>query len=254
MKIAIIYDMIYPFNIGGLEIRNYEIAKRLIKKGHEVHLYGVKLWEGGDIIKKDGLILHGVCRYKNLYNINGKRTIFEPIKFAVKIFPELMKEKFDIIDNSSLPYLHCFTVALYAKIKKTPLLMTWQLYGGNYWYSYLGYKGFIGKITEKIVVKLTDNHLPASETTKKDLVNAGAKKVFVSYNGVDFKKINSAKRKNSNYDIIFVGRLCHQKNVCLLIESVALLKKDFPKLKIAIIGGGPDRKKLEKLSEKKHRG
>jgi len=24
MKIAIVYDMIYPFNIGGAELRNYE--------------------------------------------------------------------------------------------------------------------------------------------------------------------------------------------------------------------------------------
>ena len=54
MKIAFIFDMIYPFNIGGVEVRNYEIAKRLVKKGHEVHLYGGKFWKGKDIIKIEG--------------------------------------------------------------------------------------------------------------------------------------------------------------------------------------------------------
>lgn len=54
MKIAIVYDMIYPFNIGGAEIRNYEIAKRLARH-HEVHLFGVKLWDGPDVIRRDGL-------------------------------------------------------------------------------------------------------------------------------------------------------------------------------------------------------
>ena len=49
MKIAIIFDMIYPFNIGGIEIRNHEFAKRLVKAGHEVHLFGVKLWKGQSI-------------------------------------------------------------------------------------------------------------------------------------------------------------------------------------------------------------
>ena len=46
MKIAITTDAIYPFTMGGSEIRNHEIAKRLIKKGHEVHIYGAKFWKG----------------------------------------------------------------------------------------------------------------------------------------------------------------------------------------------------------------
>ena len=53
MKIAITTDAIYPFTLGGSEIRNHEVAKRLVKKGHEVHIYGAKLWKGKNIIKKD---------------------------------------------------------------------------------------------------------------------------------------------------------------------------------------------------------
>jgi hypothetical protein len=41
MKIALIYDAIYPFIKGGAEKRFYEIAKRLSKKGHQMHLYGM---------------------------------------------------------------------------------------------------------------------------------------------------------------------------------------------------------------------
>ena len=62
MKIAMTTDVIYPFTVGGSEIRNHEILKRLAKNGHEVHIYGAKLWRGKDIIKLDGISIHGVSK------------------------------------------------------------------------------------------------------------------------------------------------------------------------------------------------
>ncbi|MBA3064686.1 glycosyltransferase family 4 protein [Candidatus Woesearchaeota archaeon] len=75
MRIALIYDMIYPYTIGGAEVRNYSLAKRLIEQGHEVHLYGVNLWKGPTIIKKEGIFIHGICRYTKKYNFKGNRSI-----------------------------------------------------------------------------------------------------------------------------------------------------------------------------------
>ena len=43
MKIALVYDAIYPYIKGSGEKRLYEIGRRLAKKGHQVHLYGMKL-------------------------------------------------------------------------------------------------------------------------------------------------------------------------------------------------------------------
>lgn len=44
MKIGIVYDVIYPYVKGGVEKRNWEIAKRLAKR-HEVHIFGMKFWK-----------------------------------------------------------------------------------------------------------------------------------------------------------------------------------------------------------------
>jgi len=85
MKIAIVYDMLYPFNVGGAEIRNYEIAKVLAKE-HDVHLIGVKLWKGKRVIKREGITYHGVCRYKKLHSFSGKRSILEPMYYSFKLF------------------------------------------------------------------------------------------------------------------------------------------------------------------------
>ena len=44
MKIAFIYDAVYPWVKGGAEKRVYELAKRLALRGHEVHWYSIGWW------------------------------------------------------------------------------------------------------------------------------------------------------------------------------------------------------------------
>ncbi len=250
MKIAIVYDMIYPFNVGGAEIRNYQLAVRLARN-HEVHLFGVKLWDGPDIIKRDGLTLHGVCRYNRIYGFGGARTSWEPIKFAIKLFWPLFKEDFDIIDTSSFVYFHCFTCKAVSFFKKIPLVFTWHQYWDSYWQEYIGgLRAVIGRIIEKIVSRLTIYNIAVSRTTKNDLIAAGIpeKNILVNFNGVDFATIQAAPVLATGFDLLFVGRLIHQKNISLLIEAVAILKRDFPRIKIGIIGDGPKLKELFELS------
>ena len=43
MKIAYIYDAVYPWIKGGAKKRIYEIGRRLADK-HEVHWYGIGWW------------------------------------------------------------------------------------------------------------------------------------------------------------------------------------------------------------------
>ncbi len=252
MKIAFIYDMIYPFNIGGAELRNYEMAKRLAKN-HEVHLFGVKLWDGPDTISCDGIIIHGVCRYKKLYNFSGTRTVWEPLKFAFFLYRHLAKEKFDIIDCSSFVYFHCFTVKLASLKTKSKLIMSWHQFWGDYWYDYLGpVRGFIGRVIEKIVENFTDNHLAMSQTTKRDLIRSGLspEKIFISYNGVDNEKIAKIAEPEKIYDLAFAGRFVHQKNIIRLIEAIYEMKKKKPELKACLIGDGPEKEVIiEKIKE-----
>ena len=47
--------------------------------------------------------------------------------------------------------------------------------------------------------------------------------------------------------MIFVGRLLANKNVNVLIESVALLKTTYPQIKCIIVGRGPEKNTLIKL-------
>jgi len=59
MKIAYIYDAVYPWVKGGAEKRIYEIGKRLSDKGHEVHWLCYKVVDDNSVIEK-GVFLRSV--------------------------------------------------------------------------------------------------------------------------------------------------------------------------------------------------
>ena len=152
MIIAFIFDAISPWIKGGAEKRIYEIAKRLAKK-HEVHWYGIGWWfrENGksNVIERDGIILHGVCKPVQLY-VNGRRSISEALYFAWKLLPKLVREDFDVIDCQEFPYFPCFSAKVHSLLRRTPLVVTWYEVWSEYWFEYLGTKGFFGFLVERL--------------------------------------------------------------------------------------------------------
>jgi glycosyltransferase involved in cell wall biosynthesis len=48
--------------------------------------------------------------------------------------------------------------------------------------------------------------------------------------------------------LISVGRLAAEKNMSVLLQAAALAAMDHPKLRVVIVGDGPDREKLEDLA------
>jgi len=250
MKIAFVYDAIYPYVVGGGEQRIWEIAKKLAQRGHQVHLFGMKYWDGEDVIIKDGVYLHGVCRPQKLY-VEGRRSIKEAIYFAREVVKPLLKEDFDIIDCQNFPYFPCFSAKFYALRRKNSILViTWLEVWNNYWYEYLGRKGIFGKWIERMVVRLSKNMIAISESTKRGLLSIGARgNIKIVPNGVDLEEINAVPSASDESDVIFAGRLIKEKNIDVLIKSIGLIKGAIPDISCFIIGDGPERSSLEKLTQ-----
>ena len=254
MKIAYIYDAVYPWIKGGAEKRIYEIGKRLADRGHEVHWYGIGWWFEGNnsrTIDHDGIILHGVCEPMQLY-VDGRRSIKEAIYFAGKLLPKLVKERFDVIDCQEFPYFPCFTAKVHSLFRRTPLVITWHEIWDKYWFEYLGKKGLFGWLVERLTSKLTDTNIVVSEATKRDLLSLGVEedKVHVIPNGITLKEFLDVDAYNEEFDVVFVGRLIKERNIDLLLQSISILKSEMPKIKAAIIGDGPEFSKLKELASK----
>jgi glycosyltransferase involved in cell wall biosynthesis len=250
MKIAYVHDAIYPFVKGGAEKRMYELSRRLARRGHEVHVFGMRWWGDEPTKEMEGVHLHGVCKPIPLYS-KGRRSIRAAAMFAKSVLPSLLKERFDVIDCYQAPYLHAFSTKLGAVAKSSRLAVTWHEVWRGYWQKYLGSFGVVGKLMERaILLGLADRVIAVSDQTRDDLVSLGvsADKISIVPNGIDFDSISKVPPATEKLDVVYLGRLIKPKNVDVLLRATAALKKEFPGLKVGIIGDGPERENLENLA------
>jgi glycosyltransferase involved in cell wall biosynthesis len=249
MKLAYVYDAVWPYVKGGTELRINELAKRLGERGHEVDIFGLWWWLGGRAVRlHKNVTARAIGRPKALYGANGKRRIAEGVYFGLETLLHVPGKRYDIVDVQEFPYFSCFGTKLRANHN---LVITFcEIWGSEYWRQYLGAAGKVGAMIERMTTKLTKNNVAVSEHVARSLKKMSITPTVIM-NGVDFNHIQSVPRKGAETDIIFVGRLIKEKNVDLLIDALALLKADAPNIRCTIVGDGPERKRLEAAAKAK---
>lgn len=250
-KIALVYDAIYPYIKGGAERRFYELGKRLVNDHTEVHLYGMKFWEGPPVIKRHGLILHGIAKARPLYTKSGRRSISQAVLFGLASF-KLLFADFDVIDCCGFPYFSLFPAKLAAIIKRKPLYATWhEVWGKDYWREYLGRLGIFGYLVERQAAHLPNqiitNNTAVAERLKTEL--GVLKPIHIIANGVDTRAFADVLPSHAS-DVIYVGRLVDFKHIDYLVRAVGELKKKGLTLKAMIVGEGPELPKLKTLADR----
>lgn len=248
MRIAFVYDSIFPYVNGGIERRNYEFAARLTRKGHEVHIFGPKYWNGPDVIMQEGTYLHGICTPGNRFN-DGKRSILAPIYFALRLFFPLVRGKFDIIDCPIFPYFPAYTSRLVSLIRRTPLVIQWFEIWDTFWKEYLGWKGIFGRLIERFTVRLPHRIVVETDETRCSLVSWGFNPEYITNipSGCDTKfysTVTPTKVIEDASDVIFTGRLVDYKRVDLILSAVRVLHEQGIDIKAGIIGDGPEMAQL----------
>jgi glycosyltransferase involved in cell wall biosynthesis len=250
LKIAVVSDAIFPYNIGGKEKRILELTTRLSKR-HDVSIFTMNWWNGSTK-KENNCTLHGVCKNTGLYN-SEKRSIKQALVFSLGLIPNLMKADFDIVDCDEFPYFPIIASRIVCTLKGKPLVVTWHEVWGEYWNEYIGKLGFFGKIVEKLASKMPNKIIAVSEKTKKDLIKLGVseKKIVVVPNGINFEEIDSVKPASKGFDLVFTGRLLKHKNAHLVVDAVEILKKDNPAISCLLVGNGPEFESLKnQIAEK----
>lgn len=246
MRIAYIYDAVYPWVKGGAEKRIYELSSRLAGRGHEVHWYGIRWWGEEPVLIRNGVHLHGICPPMALYK-DGRRSIHEAICFAESVLLRL-RESYDIIDCQEFPYLPCFSAKIRSIFGSGELIITWLEVWRDYWSSYLGFPGHAGALIERLTSKIASRNIAISNRTKSDLLGLGLSDVEVVPGGIDFPRISNVIRSEKISDIVYAGRLIDHKNIDMLIRAMVLVKRDVPDIKALIIGEGPQRASIIDLA------
>lgn len=251
LKIAFVYDALYPYNIGGAERRYFELAQRL-KERHEIHLVTFQYWDGPRHVERDGVFYHSVGMPVPLYGADGKRTVRESIEFAVRVAPWLARQQFDVIDCTANPFIPLYTTKLAARVSGTPVVATWHEFWGAHWQSYLESRRSVATIARRIeagAAGLSNRAVAVSGFTAgllKEHLPRGASLSIVE-NGIDVAAINAARVPEGGFDLLFAGRLIEDKRAEMLIETTRELLPAFPALTCGIIGTGPQHDNLQHM-------
>lgn len=239
MKIAFVYDVLYPETIGGVEKRIFEIGTRLAQRGHEIHLFPMSSGTEKNIFVRDGLIIHPVCRPMGLYT-NGRRSVMQALCYSLHLVPVLLRVKVDIIDCQNFPYFPVIISRFIGFMKRERCVITWHEAWGEYWYQYLGWAGIGGRVIEKTALLLSRYSVAVSRHTADRMRKEGFRgRIVIVPNGINLKEIQAIRPNERSADIIFIGRFIPEKHPELVIEAVRILVRDFPDLTCIMIGDGP---------------
>lgn len=246
MRIAFVYDALYPETKGGVERRVWELARRLTEKGHEVELLVPKLWEGPPVAIREGVVLRSVSPGMRLYRRSGRRAVWPSLRHAWGVYRLLQKEHYGIVDCQIPAHPAC--LACRVALRSTTgghQVVTWHEAWGRYWSEEYGISGHVGAWIERRVARLPVEHLAVSNDTARAMRDIGISPKVIIEAGVDWEAIAEVAPR-SIADVVFVGRLIPSKNLELLLDAVRLLGEVGDRVSVCVVGDGPSRNVLER--------
>ena len=264
MRIGIFTETYTPY-ISGLVTSEVMLKKGLEKLGHEVYVVTANLESFHYEYDEQEKVLKVPGIPTGIYD--SRLTAVYPLKAVNKI----KSWNLDIIHSQTE-----FAIGTFARIMAyqldIPLVHTYH----TMYEDYIHYitKGYFDKSSKKIVEYLTLFYCDktASELivpTKKTydlfkekyqvdrnihIIPTGIELERFYTEQIDTKKLESLRKKekiqNDDFVLLFLGRLAQEKNVIYLIEAVRDILPKCPKIKLLIVGDGPDFNEYKDLIHK----
>ncbi|MEO8353730.1 MAG: glycosyltransferase family 4 protein [Chthoniobacteraceae bacterium] len=255
MKIAFVYDAVYPWMKGGGEKGLWDIAVSLRERGHEVHMFCLQFWDGPATLEREGVVMHGVRRAGEFYRPDGRRSLSEPLLFAAGLYRSLRRENgFDFIYCIVFPFFSVFSVWLHRLIsgRRTPWIIAWlEIWGRKYWNAYTRSRclGAVGAGIEWLSARCCRNHTVLSELGAQrltSLLGVPRKNIRVIPRGLHLDRLpGDAVRQPQR--VLYAGRLFAYKNTSVVVEAWPAVVARCPGAKLRILGTGPELERLQHL-------
>lgn len=232
MKILILNwrDIKNPLG-GGAELLTHEIAKRWVAWGNSVTLITAGFKGAKPEENIDGVVIKRFGRWWNIHIIAFFYYIFN------------LKNRPDIIIDEV--HWFPFFAGVYAQ-KKTVLLVC-EVANRLFFHVFPYPLAFFWRFLEKVYFALYRNApvLAISPSTKKDLLKEGFKSNLITVIPMGLTVPKNIKKfpKEKELTLIYLSRLNKQKGIEDAIKALKLVKDQFPKVKLWVVGKG----KLEYL-------
>ena len=245
LKIAILVHTFPPF-LGGTEIATYNIARYLVKKGNKVDVitFGNNILPEEDV--QDGIFIHRI-------NITSGNKILRIYQRVNKISRLLAEIKPDVIHVQMALSTACQAIII-NKIILQRLLVVYGR-GSDIYFA----KTPLRKFKLRFILKHADEVIALTNDMKKEMQKVYNRAVAVIPNGIEIKPIQPTCRSrirnhlgiaNDEKVIISVGVIRPVKGFEYLIRAMNIIIAEMPDTKLVIIGEGPEKEALIKLSER----
>lgn len=237
MNILRVVSDLYPAVVGGIGIHAHEMSKWQAKLGHEVTVYTSNTDKRP---AQESVAGYKILRFKTILKLGGN-------SFMPALLSQLFRTRneFDIIHAHSHLFFSTNLCALVRRIGSSPLVIT------NHGLKSQTVPMWIQKIYIPTVAKWTfksaDTIICYTEEEKTMLKQLGidSDKIVVIHNGTDTNMFVPGGKEKNNTQILWIGRFTPGKGVEYLIDAFNTLIKDFPDVKLNMIGKGPLKNEIE---------
>lgn len=238
MRILMASDLFYPVLYSGGEVRQLNIAKELVKLGHEVTVLASRTAYHDTDIKA----------LAPLIEIDGVHIIRVglPFKFgsslgSIPSMLQMYRLARSYIDEGLVDVLYatqcrpCLPLSLAARGKVPCVAIIHDLYPKQ---------SIPGRIMERLMLAMHyDRVFTGSDSSKRQLARYIPESLIsVVYNGVDLKAIDAVPAPPKKpYQIMYAGSFKEFKNIGDAIQAVVSARAIVPDLELVIVStGGPE--------------
>ena len=253
MRIAFVYDVPYPWHVGGIESMNYNEAEQLAKD-HEVHYFTTR-WEGmkGEDFTYHGIHYHAMHKTEQakIYR-HGRRSIREALAYANSL-KRMYDYDFDVVITNAFPIVHLPALKKYCKKTKAKLIVeVAEVWDKDYWIKYIGrVAGRLAYPYSVRAMKGADYYITISSTTTKKLEDIGIRRSKISIFAPNLDdsvmgKIRKEKVAKSKL-VLFSGRMIKEKRLDRWLIALRSAYIHDNSIRGLIIGKGPEKKAIETM-------
>jgi glycosyltransferase involved in cell wall biosynthesis len=249
MRIALIYDCLYPNTVGGAERWLRALAERLGEE-HEVTYLTRRQWPRGEEPGVHGFEVVGVSPGGALYTAGGRRRLPPALAFAAGVFAHLVRRRghYDVVHCLSYPYFPLLAVrlALAGRRGRPRLFVEWlECLSPAWWRAYAGrVGGMLGLALQRLCVRLTPAAFVFSRHTAEQLERSGLRAEPHRLPGLYAGEPAAATEERDEELLLFLGRHVPDKRPVAAVEALAIARERRPGLHAVIAGDGPERPRV----------
>ena len=242
LRIAIVYDRVFPASFGGVERWFRLLAESLAAEGHQVTYLTTRHWPDGAVPTIAGAIVIPLRSESQIY-ATSRRRMRPVMSFGLSVARFLARhgESFDVVHSTTMsPMAALAVVAMAKRCKYLPVLDWWEVWGTAGWHAYLG--PATGEIASRLEARLArTDHLPVvySCLHSARLARLRQRDDALPLAGVLPAEALPPVAYPAQPYVLMVNRLIPEKQTSSILPALALARQALPSLRAVIVGSGP---------------